>query len=317
LLPSVSNVTIQGEQKAGSTLTVNYVYSGNSTIPDQVPVRPDAVSWYRSGNTTSDGPGIPGASGTQYTLTPEDVGQYITAKVYAVSYDTVVGNNAKGKSGQIQPAEQPFPAGTTLEANGYDFAIDSGFPTTGFSQAKFQVQISGNAANNSDYTWSTDQSWASVNSEGIVTFTGKATGSTKSLKIIARNASKIFSKTISINQWFITNATTRTWPQARDYCSAQSGSYSLATTQQLSGSAAGDDQSHYIDGVRGTIGGLWSEWGEVNLYSGSGFNRDYFWTSEKTQWTGRDNYKMTSLYSGDNSWSDWEVKQSTTCRTSL
>ncbi|MCW4990007.1 hypothetical protein, partial [Enterobacter mori] len=73
-----------------------------------------AVSWYRSGNTTSDGPAIPGASGTQYTLSSEDVGQYITAKVYAVSYDTVVGNNAKVKTGQIQPAEQPFPQGTTL-----------------------------------------------------------------------------------------------------------------------------------------------------------------------------------------------------------
>ncbi|EMO5719664.1 hypothetical protein RVW00_004721 [Enterobacter bugandensis] len=318
LLPSVSNVTIQGEQKVGSTLTVNYVYSGNSTIPDRVPVRPDAVSWFRSGNTTSDGPGIPGASGTQYTLTPEDVGQYITAKVYAVSYDTVVGNNAKGKTGQIQPAVQPFPQGTTLEANGYDFAIDSGFPTTGFHQAKFQVQIGGTTANNGNYTWSTDQSWASVDSNGHVTFTGTASGSNKSVEIQARTGDTIYSKTITLSQWFVTaSAQIMQWSDANFYCNNYSGNYSLGTTEQLSGTAAGNDDNNYNDGVRGVLGGLWSEWGEMNLYYGSGFIRDYFYTSEKTNWTGKSEHKMTSLYSGDNSRSTDTVLQAVVCRTSL
>ena len=255
LLPSVSNVTIQGEQKVGSTLTVHYVYSGNSSIPDRVPVRPDAVSWYRSGNTTSDGPAIPGASGTQYTLTSEDVGQYITAKVYAVSYDTVVGNNAKGKTGQIQPAEQPFPQGTTLEANGYDFAIDSGFPTTGFSQAKFQVQIGGTTANNGNYTWSADQSWVAVDNNGNVTFTGTANSSTKSFKIKASGtgSAPTYEKTFNISKWFTNFG--NSW-------SDKSG----CPAEQVPGSA--QLTKGYLNR---SVDTLWSEWGDLRVYSGSGF----------------------------------------------
>ncbi|WP_407718934.1 hypothetical protein [Enterobacter mori] len=60
--------------------------------------------------------------------------------------------------------------------------MDSGFPTIGFSQAKFQVQIGGITANNGNYTWSTDQSWASVDSNGYVTFCGAVSESINLLK---------------------------------------------------------------------------------------------------------------------------------------
>ncbi|WP_343529571.1 hypothetical protein [Yokenella regensburgei] len=79
-----------------------------------------------------------------------------------------------------------------LEANGYDFAIGSGFPTTGFSQANFQVQIAGDASNNSGYNWSTDQpSWVSVDNSGNVTLKEMPTGSNKSFTIKASDVSGV------------------------------------------------------------------------------------------------------------------------------
>ncbi|SEH08547.1 FG-GAP repeat protein [Candidatus Venteria ishoeyi] len=80
--PTVTNVTFTGTLQTGGMLTGSYTYNdidndieGNSTY-----------AWYRySDNTGSKGKAISGATGTSYTLTSEDEGQYIRFGVIPVA----------------------------------------------------------------------------------------------------------------------------------------------------------------------------------------------------------------------------------------
>ncbi|KFL01234.1 hypothetical protein DP21_4532 [Serratia marcescens] len=66
-----------------------------------------------------------------------------------------------------------------------------------------------------------------------------------------------------------------TWSAANTYCTNQGAS--LATRLQLGGPQLTTGQYN----VRGTVGSLWSEWGDVSTYTGSGFpSGGLTWTSE-------------------------------------
>ncbi|VFS45142.1 hypothetical protein [Budvicia aquatica] len=69
----------------------------------------------------------------------------------------------------------------TLQVNEANFAIDSGFPTTGFMDANFQFYMGGtNATPNGNYTYSSNQpDWVTVDELGNVTFTGTPTSANK------------------------------------------------------------------------------------------------------------------------------------------
>lgn len=56
-----------------------------------------------------------------------------------------------------------------VTVNGYTFAKDAGFPTTGFKGANFTLNVTDRPA--SDFTWTSDASWLTV-TDGVVTFTG-------------------------------------------------------------------------------------------------------------------------------------------------
>ncbi|WPM84783.1 hypothetical protein QNH14_20850 [Apirhabdus apintestini] len=54
-----------------------------------------------------------------------------------------------------------------ISANGHQFLPDEHFPTTGFSNASFNILL---YENNSitDYTWHSNKSWASIDQNGKV-----------------------------------------------------------------------------------------------------------------------------------------------------
>ncbi|WP_327279476.1 invasin domain 3-containing protein [Serratia marcescens] len=159
--------------------------------------------------------------------------------------------------------------------NGYTYAVDAGFPKTGFAGAKFTVQLNGGEP--TDYTWTSSASWASVSAGGEVTFTGKGDSTPVTVTATSKlDPTKAFEYTFTLNDWYINNGSTiMTWSAANTYCTNQGAS--LATRLQL----GGPQLTTYQYNVRGTVGSLWSEWGDVSTYTGSGFpSSSGTWTSE-------------------------------------
>ncbi|MGP2591302.1 invasin domain 3-containing protein, partial [Serratia marcescens] len=160
--------------------------------------------------------------------------------------------------------------------NNYTFAKDAGFPKTGFTGAKFTVQLNGGQPD--DYTWtSSASSWAPVDPNGVVTFTQKGNSTPVTITATSKaDASKKFEYTFTLNDWYINNGSTSlNWSAADAYCTSQGAA--LPGIAQLGGSQG-------ISGLynsRGEVGSLWSEWGNLPTYTGSGFpSSSTTWSSE-------------------------------------
>lgn len=194
---------------------------------------------------------------------------------------------------------------SNISVNGVNFSTSSGFPTTGFKGASFQLRMNNVTTWNEDFIWSTSQpAWTSVDSVGNVTFTGIATTAVKSVTITATPkgggaSARTFSFTLGA--WFTSNGSAAAnWSTANGFCSTRGG---LATTQQLR-----------ANGTRGTLGGVWSEWGNMGNYPGSGFLGSTYWSSEIR---GASDHYNASLLNGVVAY-DWDyVNYYVVCRVGL
>ncbi|MGQ5837821.1 YrIlm family inverse autotransporter adhesin, partial [Serratia sp. IR-2025] len=151
----------------------------------------------------------------------------------------------------------------------------AGFPKTGFVGAKFTVQLNGGEP--TDYTWTSTAAWAPVDDSGVVSFTGQGTSAPVTITATSKaDASKAFSYTFTLNDWYINNGSTlMTWANANTWCTNQG--LSLPTRLELGGTATAVGTYN----ARGTVESLWSEWGDLTKYAGSGFpSSGYTWTSE-------------------------------------
>lgn len=229
---------------AASSLTTETVTVQNAMLKS-------GSSWKDNGDGTYT---------TTWTATMEGTGLKATVKLSAW------GTAASSEAYAIIPVELK-----DVAVNGYTFAKDAGFPTTGFRGATFTLELSGGSA--SDFDWTSDApSWVSV-SAGVVSFTGDGTKDKVTITGVPKSGGTAITYSFTLGSWFINNGSTKlNWSDAAAYCTAQSG-YSLATVQQLNGSG-GDDSD------LGTLGGLWSEWGNILQYNGAGFS-DYYWSSEQ------------------------------------
>ncbi|PNM27328.1 hypothetical protein A6J66_000940 [Yersinia enterocolitica] len=154
---------------------------------------------------------------------------------------------------------------TDIAVNGATFTVDAGFPSTGFTGAEFTLNATGQA---SDYTWSSDSSWATVDSTGKVSFTQKGTATPVTITATPKSGGDPLSYTFRVTDWFINNGDTgMTWSDSAAWCTAQG-----ATQPAVAGLTLGYD-------TRG-VSSLWSEWGDMDNYGGSGFSSYGYWTSE-------------------------------------
>lgn len=179
-----------------------------------------------------------------------------------------VGGNAFGINGvQVKLIMEI----TSLSVNGTTFASNSGFPTTGFANAVFQVQVNNSVSQNGNFIWSSDRNWVSVDGTGKVTFTGTATSATKTVTIFARPVSggNDLTWTFSVNKWFSNNggAPTMLWSAASTYCT--SNGTLQPTISEIS-----------VGSGNRSVGQVFSEWGPIQNYAGSGFVGGRHWTSE-------------------------------------
>ncbi|MCW8114304.1 hypothetical protein, partial [Yersinia intermedia] len=163
----------------------------------------------------------------------------------------------------VVPASLPV-----VRVNGVSFALDSGFPKTGFSQATFQFWMNGTSnSGNSNYTFAADPQapWVTVNATlGVVTFTGIPTAAqTVNITITDNRGGPATTFSFRVGTWFINKyTTTATAAGADSYCATQPGysvpSYLSVTNAALNGA-----------GTRAPDGRLWDEWGDLGYYGES------------------------------------------------
>ncbi|AHM74682.1 hypothetical protein [Yersinia hibernica] len=144
----------------------------------------------------------------------------------------------------------------------HTFAIDAGFPSTGFTGASFTLNISGLA---SDYIWSSSNtSWVTVDNLGNVTFTGQGDSSPVTITATPKVGGRPQSYTFTLSDWFTLNEDVmQDWSNAANWCTDQGMSQPTVLQFTLG------------INIRG-MGSLWSEWGgQVERGEGS-----RFWSSE-------------------------------------
>ncbi|MFQ6283722.1 inverse autotransporter beta domain-containing protein [Yersinia enterocolitica] len=154
---------------------------------------------------------------------------------------------------------------TDIAVNGTTFAVDAGFPSTGFTGAEFTLNASGQA---SDYTWSSSSSWATVDGTGKVRFTQKGNATPVTITATPTAGGTPLSYTFTVSTWFINNGSNAmVWSDAAAWCTSQTATQ--PTRVELT-------QGQNTRGV----GSLGSEWGQMSNYSSSGFGNGGYWTSE-------------------------------------
>lgn len=93
-----------------------------------------------------------------------------------------------------------------INSNNYSFALDEGFPKTGYRNVTFNFVMK-NDTKASDYTWSSNQSWATVGkNNGEVKLSGKPTSANKTVTITAKpnveGKGTAFTYTFTLEHWF-------------------------------------------------------------------------------------------------------------------
>ncbi|WP_145521738.1 inverse autotransporter beta domain-containing protein [Yersinia aldovae] len=134
------------------------------------------------------------------------------------------------------------------------FNASSGFPTTGFKNANFQLAPHGSVANNSDYEWASSDTNISVSASGLVNLDNYPTGTVTITATWKQDKSKVFTYQFALNSWVGQfNATSVTWAAANSACIADG--MRLPASSELS-----------TGGTTRSIGTFFGEWGNLNNY---------------------------------------------------
>lgn len=178
----------------------------------------------------------------------------------------------------VVPATAPV-----VRVNGASFALNAGFPQTGFSQATFQFWMDGiGTTTNNNYQFTLDQPapWVTVGqTTGVVTFNSEPTvGQTVNISIKDMRTGAVTPYAFTVATWFINNGSNTTTAAGADsYCTERSG-YTAPSYLKMTNAAINNT------GTREADGRLWDEWGalSVNNYPSSGWISSTYWAIEAT-----------------------------------
>jgi hypothetical protein len=169
---------------------------------------------------------------------------------------------------------------THILANGASFSADDGFPKTGFIGAEFQLVVGEDPTGNSSYSWSSDQSWASVDGSGNVRFNQEPTSANNRVTIMAEHTGNGSTLTyqFTVNRWFRNNSHFLMGAgEAAAWCSSQGGGYTVPSYSEMT------DRTPIVQtgANRDANARLWNEWGSMSRYSNGWFAGNY-WGRELT-----------------------------------
>ncbi|WP_307766266.1 Ig-like domain-containing protein, partial [Aeromonas rivipollensis] len=261
--PSVSVGKGQTQQ-----LTATATYSDNTTADIS-----SSVAWLSDDTATAT------ITATGLLTGVEQGSAEVTASLDGVTSDRVTVNVV------VTPL---FGAFEDISVNDFTFAVDAGFPTTGFDGAEFALNT---PSAPSDYTWSSDAPWVSVDSSGTVSFISQGDAAPVTITATPTSGGTSLAYTFTIASWFRSNGSSRvTYSEARTWCNEQQPSYQwkIPAYRLLSQAPA----------TRG-VGALWREWGDMRNYVNSTFTWRGHWSSTTVS-TG--NYYFVYLDKGEVSW---------------
>lgn len=95
----------------------------------------------------------------------------------------------------------------------------SGFPTTGFSDGRFTLNLSSGSA--SDFTWESDAAWVSVSPDAEVSFNAEGNGNTVTIAGTPINGGPKITYSFALKSWFTQNLSNRpevNWANANAKC---------------------------------------------------------------------------------------------------
>ena len=277
--PEIRDLKITGTLLVGEALSGTYVFNpltGNTEDNS-------LVAWGEKGTTeaaASTGTMVT-VSGTlpSYTLKTTDTGKVMAVSVLAKNGADVEGNTLTvttepgtagnnttgGNNGKVVA-----PSLGNIIVNGYNFAPNSGFPTTGFVNATYTLTLDN--ANASDYNWTSSASWVKVDSAGKVTFTAEPESQEQvTITATEKVGDGKISHSFTLKRWYQYNSTAKNnWAGAYNYCNSLGNGYALPTRLRLINVQSGS-------GTRAVGGYLWSEWGNMATY---GFANGNYWTSD-------------------------------------
>ena len=226
-----ASIVADGNKASALTLTLKDIY-GN-IVTGQTVSFVSSLSGTTMGNVTDNGDGT-------YTADLTGTSEGIT------SITAMVNGSAFG----VAAVSVELIATLTLSTNGKTYSATSGFPSTGFHNADFQILLNGNVPAN--YIWSSNRPWVHVSSSGKVTLTGTPSAGSKSVTLTGTPGSGGTPQTyiFTVNNWYTTPGSTKmTKTDGSAYCSNHGA-------VQIS---AGDGNA------------LMREWGGLNAYPASDF----------------------------------------------
>lgn len=199
----------------------------------------------------------------QVTLT-HDTGETVT-----VTAKTMNSQTDSGKTAEVQFIASTI-TGLTVNGTSNDltrtFSADSGFPQTGFTGASFSFLIDNGDVPVTDYNWSSNQNWVSVN-DGTVTFVSTPSSSGQEVVITAtpKTGKGTLTWTFKLAYWFTFGNAVVGTAAADSYCSS------------LGQWVPPKDLLDYTDQGTTRVGSLWSEWAN-SIPQSNGY--DVVWAAE-------------------------------------
>ncbi|PHI30077.1 hypothetical protein [Budvicia aquatica] len=173
-----------------------------------------------------------------------------------------------------------------IRVNGYTFKWNSGFPTTGFVGATYQLHMNGvDATANGNYTYTVNQLWATVDTDGVVTFTGAPTSAADNkLRVVAKNndgSADVQVIQTTISRWFVNGGQlVASQDNAIKYCTDLGDGYAAPGYDEGAGGSRSTER----------FGG---QWGNPHEFGGGWAvpqtsNGVYYWTKNKYSASGGD-----------------------------
>lgn len=181
-----------------------------------------------------------------------------------------------------------------VSVNGASFAMNSGFPQTGFKGATFQFWMNGSSASdNSNYRFISDPlaPWVSVDATGTVTLIGEPTSrQTVNISIADGRGGSKATYAFTIGTWFVNNGSNmKNAKEVDSYCAGLGKGYATPSYLKMTNAAINGP------GTRAADGRLWDEWGPMGNFSTSNWLSLFYWSSESD---GGDNRYYVHLNSG-------------------
>jgi adhesin/invasin len=139
---------------------------------------------------------------------------------------------------------------TGISVNGHTFGKDKGFPTTGFENASFTLNMNGNPT---DFVWTTNSANVGVNGNGVVTFNNEFSGSV-TITATSNVDANVLTYTFTVENWFYPQQVGINWADALALCDVPGRQLPPLVGKMAQG-----------ENVRG-IGSLLGEWGNMDTY---------------------------------------------------